>query len=52
MREDNKVLEDATDETYIEGEESNLEDDDYDMEHLEGSSISFQDDYMGNIGGK
>ncbi|XP_034514454.1 cilia- and flagella-associated protein 44 isoform X2 [Ailuropoda melanoleuca] len=50
VREDNKVLEDATDETYIEGEESNLEDDDYDMEHLEGSSISFQDDYMGNIG--
>ncbi|XP_057162733.1 cilia- and flagella-associated protein 44 isoform X3 [Ursus arctos] len=50
VREDNKVLEDATDETYIEGGESHLEDDDYDMEHLEGSSSSFQDDYMGNIG--
>ena len=53
MREGNKALEDATDETLTEGGgESYLEDDDYSMEHLEGSSSSFQDDYVETIRGK
>ncbi|XP_038318346.1 cilia- and flagella-associated protein 44 isoform X1 [Canis lupus familiaris] len=50
VREGNKALEDATDETLTEGGgESYLEDDDYSMEHLEGSSSSFQDDYVETI---
>ncbi|XP_064230686.1 cilia- and flagella-associated protein 44 [Aotus nancymaae] len=41
VKEDNKFLEDATDETFTEGEESYLEEDS-DEEHLEGSLSSFQ----------
>ncbi|XP_045857465.1 cilia- and flagella-associated protein 44 [Meles meles] len=44
------VREDATDETFVEGGESYLEDDDYDTERLEGSSSSFHYDYVDNIG--
>lgn len=46
------MREDATDETFVEGGESYLEDDDYDTERLEGSSGSFHYDYVDNIGGK
>uniref|UniRef100_A0A8C0K1W2 Uncharacterized protein n=1 Tax=Canis lupus dingo TaxID=286419 RepID=A0A8C0K1W2_CANLU len=50
LKSGNKALEDATDETLTEGGgESYLEDDDYSMEHLEGSSSSFQDDYVETI---
>ncbi|XP_074187951.1 cilia- and flagella-associated protein 44 isoform X2 [Rhinolophus sinicus] len=49
-KEDDKVLEDATDETFAEGEESYLEDDDSCGEHLEGSSSSLQDDFVESTG--
>nr|XP_019590423.1 PREDICTED: cilia- and flagella-associated protein 44 isoform X2 [Rhinolophus sinicus] len=49
-KEDDKVLEDATDETFAEGEESYLEDDDSCGEHLEGSSSSLQDDFVESAG--
>ncbi|XP_019303927.2 cilia- and flagella-associated protein 44 isoform X1 [Panthera pardus] len=49
MKEDYKLLEDATEETFTEGRESRLGDDDYSMEQLEGSSSSFQDDYVESI---
>ena len=52
MKEDYKLLEDATEETFTEGRESRLGDDDYSMEQLEGSSSSFQDDYVESIAGK
>lgn len=51
-KEDDKVLEDATDETFAKGEESYLEDDDSCGEHLEGSSSSLQDDFVASTGGK
>ncbi|KAM5335443.1 cilia- and flagella-associated protein 44 isoform 1-T1 [Glossophaga mutica] len=49
-KEDDKVSEDITDETLTEGEKSYLVDDDTDVEHLEGSSSSFQDDYQESTG--
>ncbi|XP_036913273.1 cilia- and flagella-associated protein 44 [Sturnira hondurensis] len=49
-KEDDKVSEDITDETLTEGEKSYLVDDDSDVEHLEGSSSSFQDDYQESTG--
>ncbi|XP_008573041.1 PREDICTED: WD repeat-containing protein 52 [Galeopterus variegatus] len=41
---DSKTLDDGTDETITEGEESYLEDEASDVEQLEGSSSSFQED--------
>lgn len=52
MKEDYKFLENTTDETVTEGEESYLEDDDSYTEHLEGSSSSLQEDYAESVGGK
>ncbi|XP_077628012.1 cilia- and flagella-associated protein 44 [Crocuta crocuta] len=49
-KEDNKFLEDDTEETFTEGRESCLGDDFSSVEHLEGSSSSFQDDYMESVG--
>ncbi|XP_054433278.1 cilia- and flagella-associated protein 44 [Pteronotus mesoamericanus] len=49
-KDDDKVSEDTTDETLTEGEKSRLVDDDSDMEYLEGSSTSFQDDYQESTG--
>ncbi|KAM5276565.1 cilia- and flagella-associated protein 44 isoform 2-T2 [Hipposideros larvatus] len=49
-KEDDKVLEDTTDETFTEGEESYLEDRDSCGENLEGSSGSLQDDYVESTG--
>ncbi|XP_019507772.1 PREDICTED: cilia- and flagella-associated protein 44 [Hipposideros armiger] len=49
-KEDDKVLEDTTDETFTEGEESYLEDCDSCGENLEGSSSSLQDDYVESTG--
>ncbi|XP_027621458.1 cilia- and flagella-associated protein 44, partial [Tupaia chinensis] len=42
---DDKFSEDATEETFTEGEESYLDEDDLDLEQLEGSSSSLQDNY-------
>ncbi|KAJ8796739.1 hypothetical protein J1605_017842 [Eschrichtius robustus] len=49
MKEDYKSVEDTTGETFTEGEESYLGDDESYVEHLEGSSSSFQDDYVESI---
>eukprot|EP00069_Balaena_mysticetus_P015819 bmy_09366T0 len=50
VKEDYKSVEDTTGETFTEGEESYLGDDESYVEHLEGSSSSFQDDYVESIG--
>ncbi|XP_007453209.1 PREDICTED: WD repeat-containing protein 52, partial [Lipotes vexillifer] len=50
MKEDYKSVEDTKGETFTEGEESYLGDDEFYVEHLEGSSSSFQDDYVESIG--
>uniref|UniRef100_A0A9L0R5H1 Cilia- and flagella-associated protein 44 n=1 Tax=Equus caballus TaxID=9796 RepID=A0A9L0R5H1_HORSE len=50
VKEDYKFLENTTDETVTEGEESYLEDDDSYTEHLEGSSSSLQEDYAESVG--
>ncbi|XP_044627520.1 cilia- and flagella-associated protein 44 isoform X1 [Equus asinus] len=50
VKEDYKFLENTTDETVTEGEESYLEDDDSYTEHLEGSSSSLQEDYSESVG--
>ncbi|XP_060005028.1 cilia- and flagella-associated protein 44 [Lagenorhynchus albirostris] len=50
MKEDYKSVEDTTGETFTEGEESYLGDDESYVEHLEGSSSSSQDDYVESIG--
>ncbi|XP_029795183.1 cilia- and flagella-associated protein 44 [Suricata suricatta] len=50
MKEDNRFLEDATEETFTEGRESCLGDGYSSVEHLEESSSSFQDDYVESIG--
>ncbi|XP_072821342.1 cilia- and flagella-associated protein 44 isoform X1 [Vicugna pacos] len=50
MKEDYKSLEDTTDETFTEGEESYSGDNDSYMEHLERSSSSLQDDYAESTG--
>ena len=51
-KEDDKVSEDITDETLTEGEKSFFADDDSDVEHLDGSSSSLQDDYRESTGGE
>nr|KAF6473606.1 cilia and flagella associated protein 44 [Rousettus aegyptiacus] len=48
IKEDDKILEDTTNETFTEEEESNVEEDDSSLEHLEGSSSSSQDDHVGS----
>ncbi|KAM9089291.1 cilia- and flagella-associated protein 44 isoform 1-T3 [Megaptera novaeangliae] len=50
VKEDYKSVEDTTGETFTEGEESYLGDNESYVEHLEGSSSSFQDDYVESIG--
>ncbi|XP_059777116.1 cilia- and flagella-associated protein 44 isoform X2 [Balaenoptera ricei] len=50
VKEDYKSVEDTTGETFTEGEESYLGDNESYVEHLEGSSSSFQDDYVERIG--
>uniref|UniRef100_A0A8C6F6C3 Cilia- and flagella-associated protein 44 n=1 Tax=Monodon monoceros TaxID=40151 RepID=A0A8C6F6C3_MONMO len=50
MKEDYKSVVDTTGETFTEVEESYLGDDESYVEHLEGSSSSFQDDYVESIG--
>lgn len=52
MKEDYKSVVDTTGETFTEGEESYLGDEESYVEHLEGSSSSFQDDYVESIGSK
>uniref|UniRef100_A0A671DQ09 Cilia- and flagella-associated protein 44 n=1 Tax=Rhinolophus ferrumequinum TaxID=59479 RepID=A0A671DQ09_RHIFE len=49
-KEDDKVLEDATDETFAKEEDSYLEDDDSYGEHLEGSSSSLHYDFVASTG--
>ncbi|KAB0397557.1 hypothetical protein E2I00_006112, partial [Balaenoptera physalus] len=50
VKEDYKSVEDTTGETFTEAEESYLGDNESYVEHLEGSSSSFQDDYVESIG--
>ncbi|XP_070322031.1 cilia- and flagella-associated protein 44 isoform X5 [Odocoileus virginianus] len=50
MKEDHKSIDDTTGEAFTEGEESYIEDDVSYVEHLEGSSSSFQDDYTESFG--
>ncbi|XP_064136571.1 cilia- and flagella-associated protein 44 [Loxodonta africana] len=49
-RDDFIFSQDTTDDTFTEGEESYSEDEDLDVEHLEGSSSSFQDDHLESTG--
>ncbi|XP_039698932.1 cilia- and flagella-associated protein 44 isoform X3 [Pteropus medius] len=50
IKEDDRILEDTTNETFSEEEESYVEEDDSYVEHLERSSSSIQDDYVESTG--